>query len=210
MWLRSESNHPVPVLTMLDEATKYSLAAPLRGEAGQQVIKDDIREERFVSHTLQLAIQASLDAASHIVSDERLGEPRTNRELFEQWEQAREGISRYFSVAFAPEARVVDIGAGSGRDLAGLVAEGFEAYGIEPVKELRDLALEKRPDLADRLMYGVLPDELPDEEYPLLLTTGRVLYHWHGGELTRRASGLAQICPEATIDQGPQHPRLDR
>jgi uncharacterized protein YutE (UPF0331/DUF86 family) len=42
----------------------------------------DVREERFVEHTLQIAIQAALDVASHIVSDERLGEPRTNRELF--------------------------------------------------------------------------------------------------------------------------------
>lgn len=30
-----------------------------------------------------MAIQAALDAASHIVTDERLGEPETNRELFE-------------------------------------------------------------------------------------------------------------------------------
>ena len=43
----------------------------------------DIREERFIEHTLQLAIQAALDAASHIVSDERLGEPRTLRDLFD-------------------------------------------------------------------------------------------------------------------------------
>ena len=40
-------------------------------------------EERFVVHTLQLAVQAALDAASHIVSDERLGEPETNRQLFD-------------------------------------------------------------------------------------------------------------------------------
>ena len=41
----------------------------------------DVREERFVAHTLQLAIQAVLDVASHIVSDERLGEPQQNRDL---------------------------------------------------------------------------------------------------------------------------------
>ena len=46
-------------------------------------IAGDVREERFVEHTLQIAIQAALDVASHIVSDERLGEPRTNRELFD-------------------------------------------------------------------------------------------------------------------------------
>lgn len=43
----------------------------------------DVRELRFVEHTLQLAIQAMLDIASHIVSDKRLGEPRTNRDLFD-------------------------------------------------------------------------------------------------------------------------------
>lgn len=46
-------------------------------------IEDDLREQRFLLYTLQTAIQAALDAASHVVSDERLGEPRTNRELFE-------------------------------------------------------------------------------------------------------------------------------
>jgi uncharacterized protein YutE (UPF0331/DUF86 family) len=43
----------------------------------------DVREQRFVEHTLQIAIQAALDVASHIVSDRRLGEPRTHRELFD-------------------------------------------------------------------------------------------------------------------------------
>ena len=33
------------------------------------------------------------------------------------------------------------------------------------------------------------PAELPDDDYPLMLTTGRVLYHWHGAEMTRRARG---------------------
>ena len=46
-------------------------------------IVTDLRSERFAEHTLQIAIQALLDVASHIVSDERLGEPRTNRELFD-------------------------------------------------------------------------------------------------------------------------------
>jgi uncharacterized protein YutE (UPF0331/DUF86 family) len=46
-------------------------------------IATDLREERFVEHTLQIAIQAAVDVASHIISDERLGEPRTNREMFD-------------------------------------------------------------------------------------------------------------------------------
>ncbi|MGA7981092.1 MAG: DUF86 domain-containing protein [Chromatiaceae bacterium] len=55
----------------------------LRELAHPALIERDLREERFVAHTLQLAIQAALDVASHIVSDERLGEPATNRQLFE-------------------------------------------------------------------------------------------------------------------------------
>ena len=48
----------------------------------------DIREQRFVEHTLQLSIQAALDVAAHIVSEQRLGEPATNRELFDRLAQA--------------------------------------------------------------------------------------------------------------------------
>ena len=56
--------------------------ADLRRLARPEQIELDLREERFVEHTLQLAIQAALDVASHIVSDDRLGEPANNRALF--------------------------------------------------------------------------------------------------------------------------------
>ena len=55
----------------------------LRTLARPETIRTDVREERFVEHTLQIAIQAALDVASHVVADERLGEPETNRELFD-------------------------------------------------------------------------------------------------------------------------------
>ena len=45
--------------------------------------------------------------------------------------------------------------------------------------------------------------EQTDEEFPLTLNTGRVLYHWHGGTMTR-ASSLTQIWPECTVEM---HPR---
>ncbi|MCB1387045.1 MAG: formate dehydrogenase subunit alpha, partial [Nitratireductor sp.] len=43
----------------------------------------------------------------------------------------------------------------------------------------------------------VPPAELPDEEFPFVLTTGRMLEHWHTGAMTRRASNLDAIEPEA-------------
>lgn len=55
----------------------------LREMARPERMFDDVREARFIQHTLQLAIQATLDVASHIVSARRLGEPETNRALFD-------------------------------------------------------------------------------------------------------------------------------
>jgi formate dehydrogenase major subunit len=39
------------------------------------------------------------------------------------------------------------------------------------------------------------PDEVPDSEYPMVLTTGRLLEHWHTGAMTRRATNLDALEP---------------
>jgi predicted molibdopterin-dependent oxidoreductase YjgC len=44
--------------------------------------------------------------------------------------------------------------------------------------------------------------EMPDDEYPFILTTGRVLEHWHGGSLTRN-SKLDELYPEARMELNP-------
>jgi formate dehydrogenase alpha subunit len=41
--------------------------------------------------------------------------------------------------------------------------------------------------------------ELPDADYPFVLNTGRLLYHWHGGTLTRRVQGLMELAPRLEI-----------
>ncbi len=46
------------------------------------------------------------------------------------------------------------------------------------------------------------PDETPDDAYPLVLSTGRVLYHWHGGTLSRR-SELERVYPEMKVEVHP-------
>jgi predicted molibdopterin-dependent oxidoreductase YjgC len=50
----------------------------------------------------------------------------------------------------------------------------------------------------------VPPAEATDEEYPLVLSTGRVLFHWHGGTLSRRSPGLDSLAPEAELEIHPQ------
>jgi predicted molibdopterin-dependent oxidoreductase YjgC len=46
---------------------------------------------------------------------------------------------------------------------------------------------------------GPAAQELPDADYPFMLNTGRVLYHWHGGTLTRRVAGLLELAPRLEI-----------
>jgi formate dehydrogenase major subunit len=53
----------------------------------------------------------------------------------------------------------------------------------------------------------VPPDELPDDEYPMVLSTGRVLEHWHTGSMTRRSQVLDQIEPEAVAFMSPKDMR---
>jgi len=43
------------------------------------------------------------------------------------------------------------------------------------------------------------PAELPDDDFPMILTTGRLLEHWHTGSMTRRATVLDHIEPEAIV-----------
>jgi len=48
------------------------------------------------------------------------------------------------------------------------------------------------------------PAELPDDEYPLYLTTGRVLYQYHTGTMTMKSEGLNQLAPECFVEISPQ------
>ncbi len=50
----------------------------------------------------------------------------------------------------------------------------------------------------------IAPAEVPDDEYPMILTTGRQLEHWHTGSMTRRASVLDWAEPEANASLHPQ------
>ena len=47
------------------------------------------------------------------------------------------------------------------------------------------------------------PNELPDDEYPMILMTGRQLEHWHTGAITRRSAVLDELEPEAVASLSP-------
>lgn len=49
----------------------------------------------------------------------------------------------------------------------------------------------------------VSPDEIPDHDYPVVLTTGRILEHWHTGSMTRRSNVLDAVEPEPIVHMPP-------
>ena len=61
------------------------------------------------------------------------------------------------------------------------------------------------PDGRAKLVPAAIvpPDEQPDDEYPMVLTTGRQLEHWHTGAITRRATLLDTLEPEAIASLSP-------
>jgi SAM-dependent methyltransferase len=75
-----------------------------------------------------------------------------------RYETVASPVERYFGAAFVAGSRVLDIGAGSGRDAACLLAHGFDAYGVEPSHGLRQAAVNTHPELATRLEAGSMPE----------------------------------------------------
>jgi predicted molibdopterin-dependent oxidoreductase YjgC len=48
----------------------------------------------------------------------------------------------------------------------------------------------------------IAPAELADDDYPMYLTTGRVLYHYHTGTMTMKTDGLNERAPESFVEIG--------
>lgn len=82
-------------------------------------------------------------------------------------------------------------------------AEGYDPY----VKAGSDIQFYHSSTNDDRAQIWfnpwVPPAEVPDDEYPLMLTTGRVLEHWHTGTMTRRSPELNRAMPAAYLEIHP-------
>lgn len=78
-------------------------------------------------------------------------------ELAARYESAPSPVERYYPLAFPAGSRVLDVGAGSGRDLAALIKAGYDGHGVEPSDGLRQAAVAAHPELEGRLTGGALP-----------------------------------------------------
>ena len=82
-------------------------------------------------------------------------------ELSRRYESVQGGVATLFPWVFERGMQVLDVGAGSGRDMVLLGEAGMQAWGLEPVEPLRQEALRLHPQLEGRLAAGGIPGELP-------------------------------------------------
>ena len=106
------------------------------------------------------------------------------------YDAASAGVSALFPFVFKPGQRVLDIGAGSGRDMARLLFLGIDAWGIEPSESMRGEAAAAHPDLKTRLLAGHVPGGLPATRWDgILLSKVSAHPHMNTRSLFGRASG---------------------
>lgn len=115
-------------------------------------------------------------------------------ELVKRYNAIPSPVSGFFSVAFPQGSRVLDVGAGSGRDLIALLLAGYDAYGIEPSQALRDAALLTFPALAGRVSAGQLPQLESSAGAPFDgVLCSAVLMHIPEGDLFDTAFALRRL-----------------
>lgn len=78
-----------------------------------------------------------------------------------RYESVVSSLSDHFLAAFLRSSKILDIGFGSGRDLAALAKLGHDCYGVDPTQELIEQAEIYHPDLKGRLVKGSLPHLVP-------------------------------------------------
>ena len=86
--------------------------------------------------------------------------------------------------------------------------DGFDQFGVEEFGhkgKYKDLDFYKSADHKPAILFRPFEEaaEIPDQEYPFWLCTGRVLEHWHSGTMTRRVPELHKAFPEALCEIHP-------
>lgn len=81
--------------------------------------------------------------------------------------------------------------------------EGFDPY-VAAGKEIQFYHSSTHDDRAQIWFHPwIAPAEVPDQNYPFILCTGRVLEHWHSGSMTRRIPELSRAMPGAYAELHP-------
>jgi nitrate reductase NapA len=118
--------------------------------------------------------------------------------MYEEYRQFTLGIGKDLaSYEQLKQARGLRWPVVDGKETRYRYAAGHDPY----VKAGQDVHFYKAKKFGEKAAFWLRPyhppAEVPDEDYPYWLTTGRVLEHWHTGSMTRRTKQLHQAVPEA-------------
>lgn len=78
-----------------------------------------------------------------------------------RYESVVSSLSESFEDAFKSSSKLLDIGCGSGRDLALLVSFGHDCFGLDATPEFVELSQTLHPELKGKIVQGALPDFNP-------------------------------------------------
>jgi 2-polyprenyl-3-methyl-5-hydroxy-6-metoxy-1,4-benzoquinol methylase len=79
-------------------------------------------------------------------------------EIADRYESVVSNLSQHFETAFISQSKVLDVGCGSGRDLAVLSKLGHDCYGVDATEEFVALAQKLHPELTGRITCNSLPN----------------------------------------------------
>ena len=79
----------------------------------------------------------------------------------ERYESVVSSLSKSFGEAFKPKSKLLDIGCGSGRDLALLASLGHEGFGVDATPEFVTLSQSLHPELKGKVLHAALPNFEP-------------------------------------------------
>jgi len=79
-------------------------------------------------------------------------------QIADRYESVVSNLSAHFVDSFSKGGKILDIGCGSGRDLAVLHQLGFDCYGVDPTPEFLAIAQKTHPEHVGRIELGQLPD----------------------------------------------------
>ncbi len=86
---------------------------------------------------------------------------RNAQTVAERYESIVSSLSESFGDAFKPQSRLLDIGCGSGRDLALLTSLGHKCFGVDATPEFVALSQSLHPELKDKVLHAALPNFAP-------------------------------------------------
>lgn len=111
----------------------------------------------------------------------------------ERYESVVSSLSKSFGEAFKPKSRLLDIGCGSGRDLALLASLGHDCFGVDATPEFVNLSQSLHPELSGKILQAALPNFEPpfSGDFDGVLCSA-VLMHIPESELVPAAVSIKQ------------------